>query len=340
MNVQNPLIEIRTGSDSDMPKIKATYELLNELGLEFSARILSAHRTPNRMASEARNLSDNGFRVCIAAAGGSAHLPGMTASETSVPVIGLPVYSSIFSGLDALYSIIQMPNGIPVGTVGPGCAKTAAVAAAQIVALDKPEIRIKIRKLMSIKNPLPEYKNLSPLIGIVRQQKFKTDEKKYAELRALLSEFGISCLEMEADEHLPKNLHFLELSGGLAIISIGHFDKIKNKYLFPATGATDLPVIGMPVWLDGMQNEPENSANIIDSLFEDENEKTAPINMMGFNRYINAALYAAQIAGLYFKAIGNELSTFKKQLAQSVIDKDEMLKRDGITALAGMKETK
>jgi 5-(carboxyamino)imidazole ribonucleotide mutase len=126
-------VEIRVGSDSDLPRIEAAFGVLESLGVPFEARILSAHRTPDRMAARARELERDGVRACIAAAGGSAHLPGMTASETQVPVIGVPVETRQFRGVDSLLSIVQMPEGIPVGAVGVGQAEAAARLAGRIV---------------------------------------------------------------------------------------------------------------------------------------------------------------------------------------------------------------
>ena len=331
MKVQKPLIEIRTGSDSDMPKIKAAYGVLNQLGISFSPRILSAHRTPDRMAAEAQNLAQNGFRVCIAAAGGSAHLPGMTASETSVPVIGLPVYSATFWGVDALYSIIQMPNGIPVGTAAPGQAESAALMAAQIASLDVPATRNKIRALMNIKNPLTDFDTLKPLIGIVRYPESKVDGNKYVEMLTLLSDFGISFIELKHDEKLPANMHALERAGAMAVISIGAFDPATERFEFPATGITDLPLIGLPVTDDEVLNYSGNSS-ITEMLFQKltVNDKTAQVALMGVNRYVNAALYAVQIAGLYDPAIGQRFLAYRSQLAQTVVEKDKQLQQTGV----------
>jgi len=138
-------VEIRVGSDSDLPKIERAIATLEGLGVRFEARVLSAHRTPQRMAARARELEGLMFKAVIAAAGGSAHLPGMTASETLLPVLGIPVETSQLKGADSLLSIIQMPEGVPVGAVGVGQAEHAALLAAQIAALDEPALRARIR---------------------------------------------------------------------------------------------------------------------------------------------------------------------------------------------------
>jgi 5-(carboxyamino)imidazole ribonucleotide mutase len=136
-NPRNAPIAIIMGSQSDWPTMKKAANILDTLEIGYDARIISAHRTPDRMAEFAKNASSNGFRVIIAGAGGAAHLPGMTASYTTLPVLGVPVSSKTLSGKDSLLSIVQMPAGIPVGTlaIGEAGAANAAILAAQILAL-------------------------------------------------------------------------------------------------------------------------------------------------------------------------------------------------------------
>lgn len=128
------------GSDSDLPVMKEAAEVLDELHISYHLTIVSAHRTPERMFDEARNARSNGYKCIIAGAGGAAHLPGMTASITELPVIGVPIKSSNLSGMDSLYSIVQMPPGIPVGTMAINGAKNAGLFAAKILAISNPEI--------------------------------------------------------------------------------------------------------------------------------------------------------------------------------------------------------
>jgi 5-(carboxyamino)imidazole ribonucleotide mutase len=128
------------GSDSDLPVMKEAAEVLDEMGISYHLTIVSAHRTPERMFEEARNAKSNGYKCIIAGAGGAAHLPGMTASITELPVIGVPIKSSNLSGMDSLYSIVQMPPGIPVGTMAINGAKNAGLFAAKILAISNTEI--------------------------------------------------------------------------------------------------------------------------------------------------------------------------------------------------------
>ncbi len=128
-------VGIIMGSDSDLPVMSEAAKLLDEFKVEYELTVVSAHRTPERMYDYAKEAKDRGIEVIIAGAGGAAHLPGMVASLTTLPVIGVPVKSRSMSGLDSLYSIVQMPPGIPVATVAINGAKNAGILAAKIIAL-------------------------------------------------------------------------------------------------------------------------------------------------------------------------------------------------------------
>ncbi|WP_417678494.1 5-(carboxyamino)imidazole ribonucleotide mutase [Roseibium sp.] len=135
-------VAIIMGSQSDWPTMKHAAETLDQLGISYDARIVSAHRTPDRMYEFAKGAKAEGFKVIIAGAGGAAHLPGMTAALTPLPVFGVPVESKSLSGEDSLLSIVQMPGGIPVGTlaIGRAGATNAALLTAAVLALSDPEI--------------------------------------------------------------------------------------------------------------------------------------------------------------------------------------------------------
>lgn len=135
--MSRPVIAIVMGSRSDWPTMKRAADMLDELGLDYDARVVSAHRTPERMTEFAQGAAGKGIKVIIAGAGGAAHLPGMIASMTTLPVLGVPVESKALSGLDSLLSIAQMPGGVPVGTlaIGEAGAKNAGLLAASIIAL-------------------------------------------------------------------------------------------------------------------------------------------------------------------------------------------------------------
>lgn len=129
----NPLVGILMGSDSDLPCMQEACKILDQLKVPYECTIVSAHRTPNRVHEYAEEASERGIEVIIAGAGGAAHLPGMLAAHTHLPVIGVPVLSSKLKGLDSLLSIVQMPGGIPVATVAIHNAKNAGLLAAQIL---------------------------------------------------------------------------------------------------------------------------------------------------------------------------------------------------------------
>jgi 5-(carboxyamino)imidazole ribonucleotide mutase len=137
-----PLVGIIMGSRSDWATMSHAAETLAALGVAHETKVVSAHRTPDRMVAYAKEAADRGLKVIIAGAGGAAHLPGMTASMTHLPVLGVPVQSSTMSGLDSLLSIVQMPGGIPVGTlaIGKAGAINAALLAARILALSDPAL--------------------------------------------------------------------------------------------------------------------------------------------------------------------------------------------------------
>jgi 5-(carboxyamino)imidazole ribonucleotide mutase len=143
----NPLVGVIMGSKSDYEHLAPACELLQHLGIPFEAKVVSAHRTPDYMFEYAASAESRGLLVIIAAAGGAAHLPGMVASKTLVPVLGVPVNATTLNGLDALLSIVQMPAGVPVGTlaIGKPGATNAAILAAEIVGGHRPEVREKLR---------------------------------------------------------------------------------------------------------------------------------------------------------------------------------------------------
>lgn len=138
-------VAIIMGSDSDLPVMKEAAEVLEEFEVPYEITIVSAHRTPHRMFEYATSAEERGIDVIIAGAGGSAHLPGMTASLTTIPVIGVPILTKSLKGVDSLLSIVQMPAGIPVATVAINNAKNAGLLAIQILALKYPHLKEKIK---------------------------------------------------------------------------------------------------------------------------------------------------------------------------------------------------
>lgn len=139
-----PLVGIIMGSQSDLPTMHAAVDICKKFGVPYEVDIVSAHRTPDKLVSYARGAAGRGIRVIIAGAGGAAHLPGMVASMTPLPVIGVPVKTSTLSGVDSLYSIVQMPRGIPVATVAIGNAQNAGLLAVRILSTSRADLRTKM----------------------------------------------------------------------------------------------------------------------------------------------------------------------------------------------------
>ena len=145
---KEPIVGIIMGSDSDLPCMSAAAKMLEDFGVPFELTVVSAHRTPGRLSDYARSARRRGLKVIIAGAGGAAHLPGMVASMTTLPVIGVPVKTSTLSGVDSLYSIVQMPRGVPVATVAIGNAKNAGILAAKILGIENERLAAKIVTFM------------------------------------------------------------------------------------------------------------------------------------------------------------------------------------------------
>lgn len=139
-------VAIVMGSNSDLPVVKGAIDMLKEFGVEFEARVISAHRTPQQAEEFAKSAIDNDIAVIIAAAGKAAHLGGVIAAYTTIPVIALPIKSSFMDGLDSLLSMVQMPSGIPVATVGVNAADNAGILAVQMLALSDENLAEKLKK--------------------------------------------------------------------------------------------------------------------------------------------------------------------------------------------------
>lgn len=153
MKKQKPLIGIIMGSDSDLEVMKEAANILEEFEVPYEIKIVSAHRTPDYMSEYAKTAMKRGLKVIIAGAGGSAHLPGMTASHTILPVIGVPIKSKSLDGLDSLLSIVQMPAGVPVATVAINGAKNAGILAAEILSINNIKLQ---ESLFSYKEKIKE----------------------------------------------------------------------------------------------------------------------------------------------------------------------------------------
>lgn len=162
-------VAIIMGSDSDWPTMESAAKVLDEFGITYTAEVISAHRMPDEMSEFAKSATKSGYKVIIAGAGGAAHLPGMVASLTTLPVIGVPVPLANLEGMDSLLSIVQMPAGIPVATVGIGNAKNAGILAARILAVGNVGLQAKVESAM--KNLNEEAKGKGAALKARRAQK-------------------------------------------------------------------------------------------------------------------------------------------------------------------------
>lgn len=172
--MKKPLVGIIMGSDSDLPVMKEAAKMCEYFGIEYEVSVVSAHRTPERLFKYSKEADKRGIRVIIAGAGGAAHLPGMVASITLLPVIGVPVKTSSLDGMDSLLSIVQMPGGVPVATVAINNAKNAGILAAQILGVKDKNIR------KSVKHYKKEMKEE------VEKKAEKLEEIEYAEYLKLM----------------------------------------------------------------------------------------------------------------------------------------------------------
>jgi 5-(carboxyamino)imidazole ribonucleotide mutase len=163
-------VGIIMGSDSDLPVMQDAATILEEFGIQYELSIVSAHRTPARMFEYAKTARERGLRVIIAGAGGSAHLPGMVAAMTELPVIGVPIQTKSLNGIDSLYSIVQMPPGVPVATVAINGSKNAALLAVQMLAIGNGSLLIKIREYKD--NLQNEVKTKNDVLEKIGYQKY------------------------------------------------------------------------------------------------------------------------------------------------------------------------
>lgn len=143
--MSKPIVGVVMGSDSDWPTMKEATEILDHFDVSYEKRVVSAHRTPDVMAEYGKEARSRGLQIIIAGAGGAAHLPGMLASHTTLPVIGVPIKTSALGGVDSLYSIVQMPNGIPVATVAIGKAKNAGLLAVRMLGMNNESLSEKLK---------------------------------------------------------------------------------------------------------------------------------------------------------------------------------------------------
>ena len=177
--MKNIIVSVVMGSDSDLPVMEGAVRILEEFGVGFEVLIASAHRSPEATVKFAKGAEKRGIKVIVAGAGGAAHLPGVIAAMTSLPVIGIPIKSQALSGIDSLYSIVQMPSGVPVATVGINGAKNAAILAVEMLGISDIKLRkaVKVYKKKLRAGVAEKQKRLDRL-GVEKYLKFLEENKK------------------------------------------------------------------------------------------------------------------------------------------------------------------
>ena len=301
------MIEIRTGSDSDIHKMKDAYAYLDEHQIAYSPRILSAHRTPSAMVEAAQNLSKEGFRVSVCAAGGAAHLPGMTASETLVPVVGLPIIASTLQGLDSFLSIVQMPDGIPVGTVGAGQSKAAVELASRIAHLDNLALRNSMRSKLGLRSRdhIDDIKCLS--IHFTED----IDAASQNDILDFAKELSIP-FEVVSEDSI-----------GHVTLVVQALHSIKNVAAY-LSQKYETVLINLCLSCNSL------SQSSITQLWSDKAESWTPVALMGLNRYRNAILYGAQVLAQYDSNIYKKLLRYRSDMKAVVEVKNEHLSQTGV----------
>ena len=302
----NPLIEIRVGSDSDLPRIEKAFAILEALEIPFSARVLSAHRTPARTGARTRELESSGVKVVIGCAGGAAHLAGVTSAETLIPTLGIPIDTTQYKGIDSLLSTIQMPEGITVGSVGVQQAESAAYVAAQIVALDNPALRAKIRAKRGLPPLVPASREFVALAG-------PKAEKPGKDAMDLLTELGVKDTALFEAGAVAE----MEKAGARAIIAWAPEDGLSRPAEIAAK--TDIPVVAAPLAPGAV------SSDFLPRLLE-----KGPIVSVGINRPKNAALLAAMIVATGSPGVREGLRAHRERLSEEVEKKDKKLLGQGI----------
>ena len=276
-------VGIIMGSDSDFPVMEKALAVFDEAGISYEVRIISAHRTPEEMLNYAKGAKERGYSIIIAGAGGSAHLPGMVASMCSLPVIGVPVRTRAMAGIESVLSILQMPAGIPVATVGINNAAGAAKLAVRMIKADKGNVRI-----------------LSDEDEVTKEDLAKTTET----------------LEFYGLDYDIVGYGTSDNNGTTAVLNLSSIalDKV--------SAATTAPVLSVPLKTKSEQpNEFKQAIVTVEEVCKecDEMEKSAsPVAMLAVNGYQNAGIMLARMAGVHdeeiYKSVADKLASLRKEV--------------------------
>lgn len=319
LSKKNRKIEIRTGSDSDISHISKLIELLKEANISYSQRILSAHRTPDIMMKEAKKLEKKGFVLSIAAAGGSAHLPGMTASETILPVIAIPVLTKNFNGMDSLLSSLQMPEGVPLGVVPIDDSVSTFYFVEKIIKyIVKDEVRkkedekINDKILLLVEDRVEKQNDSMKKIIEIKEELERKIKIKY-ELELYNRENFLKEINKFNNEH---DIKYNDYS------NIILFEYVSEDLISKKISKKIKPPLLCSLIID--KNEMINF-DLIFKIFTKDNEYYSMV-FTGINRIQNAFLYSLKILAIKNKNIYNYLKNFVKEMKKSVIKKDKSLK--------------
>ena len=308
-------VGIIMGSDSDFGVMKEAITVLDKQEIEYEVRIISAHRTPEEMLKYAKEAKERGYGIIIAGAGGAAHLPGMTASMCSLPVIGVPVRSRSMEGIDSVLSILQMPAGIPVATVGVNNAKGAAKLAARM-----------LRSYDTIESAEKKGQQLQQTIKIVFDEKDASKE----DLEKVIETVGFYGIEYEvidiggtdySDSGIQKWLQMAEEEGATAVLNLADSEIKKLETL------TKLPVLTVPTKssvchsLDEFERATQTVGEVC-KMSNEMNEASSSIAMLAVNGYQNAGIMLARMAGIHSTVVYNRVANQLEQLREQVIKKD------------------
>ena len=311
-------VGIIMGSDSDFPIMEKAITIFEEQGIDYEVRIISAHRTPKEMLNYAEEAKERGYDIIIAGAGGAAHLPGMTASMCSLPVIGVPVRSRSMDGVDSVLSILQMPAGIPVATVGVNNARGAAKLAVRM-----------LHCYDSVDNVKENGEQVQPHVKIVFDEKDSSRE----DLAKVIETLAFYGLGHEMIDIIATNKEFASLrdkletakeDGAIAILNLAN---IAYAVVEEIHGVTTLPVLFVPIKSNVAEqtDEFEQALQTVEDIYKMSNkinEHDSPLAVLAVNGYQNAGIMLARIAGIHSTEIYNRVTNHLEELRVMVTKKD------------------
>ena len=311
-------VGIIMGSDSDFPVMEKAITIFEEQGIDYEVRITSAHRTPKEMLSYAEEAKERGYDIIVAGAGGAAHLPGMTASMCSLPVIGVPVRSRSMDGVDSVLSILQMPAGIPVATVGVNNARGAAKLAVRM-----------LHCYDSVDNVKENGEQVQPHVKIVFDEKdsSREDLAKVIETLAFYG-LGYEMIDITATNKefasLRDKLETAKEDGAIAILNLAN---IAYAVIEEIHGVTTLPVLFVPIKSNVAEqtDEFEQALQTVEDICKMSNkinEHDSSLAVLAVNGYQNAGIMLARIAGIHSTEIYNRVTNHLEELRVMVTKKD------------------